>query len=100
MQMVAMETNVIRFKVGPSLTFVPSLVAIGPQTAEEIVNGQTDGQIQIIVWFKCSKTQKIILIRCYAKILRTTSPRGHWVQKIKVVGNSFLNSYTKEFFEY
>ena len=27
-----------------------TLVAIGPLTAEEIVNGQTDGQIQIIVW--------------------------------------------------
>ncbi len=39
---------------------MPSLVAIGPQTAEELRNGQTDGQIQIIVWFKMYKKQILL----------------------------------------
>ncbi len=50
--------------------------------------------------FKCIRTQEMIFIRCFTKISRSRSPRGHRVQKIKVVGNTFLNTYPKEFFEY
>ncbi len=50
--------------------------------------------------FKSCRTPNMILIRCYAQILRSRSPRGNWVQKIKVVGNSFLSTYPKKFFEY
>ncbi len=42
----------------------------------------------------------MVLIRYYAHMLKSRSSRGHRVQKIKVVGNSFLNTYPKEFFEY
>ncbi len=42
----------------------------------------------------------MILIRYYAHMLRSRSSRGHRVQKIKVVGNSFLNTYPKKYFEY
>ncbi len=42
----------------------------------------------------------MILIRVFAQILKSRSRRGHGVQKNKVVGNSFLNTYTKEFLEY
>ena len=39
----------------------------------------------------------MVLIRYYAHMLRSRSSRGHRVQKNKVVGNSFLNTYPKEF---
>ncbi len=39
----------------------------------------------------------MVLIRHYAHMLRSRSSRGHRVQKNKVVGNSFLNTYPKEF---
>ncbi len=42
----------------------------------------------------------MVFSKYYAHILRSRSLRGHRVQKIKVVGNSFLNTYPKEFFEY
>ncbi len=41
------------------------MVVIGPQMAEEIVNGQTDRQIQIIVWCMCKwrvmVTRKLVI---------------------------------------
>ncbi len=42
----------------------------------------------------------MVFIRYYAHMLRSRSSRGPRVQKIKVVSNSYLNTYLKESFEY
>ncbi len=48
--LVAMETNALRFYSRPLPIFLPSFGAIRPKLAKELINGKTEGQIQIIVW--------------------------------------------------